>query len=164
MSKKWKPFAVGAGFFIIILVGLHMAPLLKQRMLPSYATPQKIEEIFPEQLKALVEIAEGKKMPEQVEALFAEPAIRGAFVVNNYSQSGRAMTKVKDTKDWLDAERGTVWFFAEPEEGRAVVNIWGGRIAVFEKKFHVTSGAVKVKGCELIVDVDALKQKERQVK
>ena len=141
---------------IVSVVG----PLIKRRMLPAYATPESIEALFPQQLAALKEVAEGKKNSDEIVGLFADPAIHGAVAVTFYGENGWGGTSIKE---WDRPTIGsTLWWPAEPTLDRAVVNIWEGRFAVFEKKFRTESGDVK--GCQLVVDVSFLERQARRTR
>lgn len=161
MKKAVWPWMLGV-CVVLLVVAASFAPGVKQRLLPAYGTPERVQAIFPEQIAALRAVAEGRQKPEQVASLFSESAIHGAHVVNRYGDSGgRALELVKPyTSEWEIATESGIWFPAEPGLGDPVVNIWGGRSACFELKFRTSTG---IKGMELWVDVGHLKRSFRNL-
>ena len=158
MKMRHKILGAVCGLIVIAVLAASAGSRIKQGMLPPYATPSRFEIVFAKQLSAMEDVAEGNKTPDEVTQVLSEFAIHGAFVVNSYSHNGKAMLKLKGTSpEWKEAARAGAWFVAEPRIDRPVVNIWGGRMAAFEKKVRTASGAVK--GCRLIVDLEYLRKK-----
>jgi hypothetical protein len=156
MRHRGRVLLILVGVVLLLVLAGRQVSRHKQRTLPAYAKPEKIEQLFQKQLMALRAVADGTKTPEEVVALFADPSVMGACTVNSYGDDGLALTWVKHiTPDGDEALRAGVWFPAEPELGQPVVNIWGDRLAAFEKKFRTRDGLVR--GCELYVDLEYLK-------
>jgi hypothetical protein len=133
-------------------------PRFKQAMLPSYATPESFEERFPKQLAALRAVAEGTKRKDAVAGLFADPVIEGAIVVNRYTEGGgKAVSSIKrDSRALREALMRGVTFPTDPGVDSAVVNVWGGNMAVYEVQFETAAG--ELRGYSLAVDLKNLER------
>ena len=154
MSKRQTRLTVSIAAVAAIGMAGYWAPLIKQRMLPTYATPDKIESLFREEIAALRDVAEGGTTPDDVSARLSDEHVLGACVVTSYDGG---LIQIKEyAPEWYDATGSGIWCAASPGLDTPVVNIWGDRVAVYERKFRTADGAVR--GILLAVDVGYLKQ------
>jgi hypothetical protein len=156
--RHWVGVAVLVVLALLLVTALA-ADRLKQALLPDYAKPARIEALFHDQITALEDVATKRKQEEEVVPLLAAPSIHGALVVNSYDRA-LPPTIVKPRSSGLErAQKAGIWFRARPSPGRPVVNLWGGRFAVFGKAFYLPNG--KVMGIELAVDLAYLRDARR---
>jgi len=153
----------GAGVVTVcaLLLMCYVAPPIKQAMLPRHATPEAIEQRFQPQISTLVGLADGTiEHDEEATTVFDDPDVHGAYVISCFDRGGKGLLTVKSYTPlyYRAAKRGS-WFVAEPTLRRPVVNIWGNRVAVYEKVFRREDG--KVKGCHLVLDLEALRRTPR---
>ena len=150
--KKWAT-PVGAGA-LALLVAYCALLGIRRVQTSSYASPQRIQALFPEEIRSLWEVALDKGRARDAKDLFSHPAIEGAFALNSAGEAV-SMTMVKDySANYYRAAKRIQWFPSTPEVGHAVVNVLGGEIAVYTEYRQTPSGP---KGVELSINMAYLK-------